>query len=704
MNLHALPRRAWLWIGLMWVLALFLVGGAPLSAAPDSSAGKIDPRLRDLPGQEEYPRASALIVIDDLTYTLNPDYSAVATEHNAVKILTENGAELFSLAPRPYWEGSEKIEFLFARTITPQGQVLEVDLDTLKTIEPISNVPAYAKYKILVAQLPQVEVGSIVEYAIKTTYQPRPDKAWWTVSFIQNDVPLLNSTFKVTLPQEVEAHTFTNVSHLPKPKIEKRNGQKSYYWETDRPYDVLPDAVSMPSDLNYYKYIAVSPFANWEEMGTWAAQVWRQNTDDPQGKLNLLSARLTSVSKPTAAKIADILKYMGQFSVVDKGSEYWRPADLVALTEGKQLTYPDAAYLMGALLRKAGLRVVPYLTTTADLHDLRTLPPVPSYANQFMLQVVDPDSQSWWIDPSLPGGTLKAPGLGFQGSALLRLPTGIETEAQIVTGPSSTPQENAAFFHLDGRLETTGMGQLTADITYNGPRANILRSAMSQMQTLTPAQRQEIIDWIFLKFNRSFCFQTIPYSHYFPNQVPADQPLTFNTSVSFSNSARFQAAEGYFETPLPIIQGQSLQVALNTADRAFPIRFDAPFLDEVSYRLHLPPQSQVIAQPKDRNLTNPAGSYLCKTVVKGDEVWFYSRTEIKKAWYYPNDFAQLRELAQAQMETFKSALRYKLAPAAPASDSPTDAPLELEVETEPGVQSPTEGIIEIELEAPSSTK
>ena len=36
----------------MWVLALFLVGGAPLSAAPDSSAGKIDPRLRDLPGQE----------------------------------------------------------------------------------------------------------------------------------------------------------------------------------------------------------------------------------------------------------------------------------------------------------------------------------------------------------------------------------------------------------------------------------------------------------------------------------------------------------------------------------------------------------------------------------------------------------------------------------------------------------------------------
>ena len=145
-------------------------------------------------------------------------------------------------------------------------------------------------------------------------------------------------------------------------------------------------------------------------------------------------------------------------------------------------------------------------------------------------------------------------------------------------------------------------------------------------------------------------------------------------------------------------------MALNTADRAFPIRFDAPFLDEVSYRLHLPPQSQVIAQPKDRNLTNPAGSYLCKTVVKGDEVWFYSRTEIKKAWYYPNDFAQLRELAQAQMETFKSALRYKLAPAAPASDSPTDAPLELEVETEPGVQSPTEGIIEIELEAPSSTK
>ena len=202
----------------LYVAALVLAT-LPLSVQAANSPSKPDSRFLNSPGLKEYPNACALILEDDLTYQLNEDYSAEATEHNAIKLLNEEGVKLFSLYPRNFDASFESIEFEYARTISPNGQVTEVPAANFKTIDAISGAPIYKDRQIYVAEFPNVEVGSVIEYSVKTKYAPRKDKQWWACSYLQNDLPILHSTYKVSVPSQEKAYTFSNVSYLSSPKI-----------------------------------------------------------------------------------------------------------------------------------------------------------------------------------------------------------------------------------------------------------------------------------------------------------------------------------------------------------------------------------------------------------------------------------------------------------------------------------------------------
>lgn len=655
--------------GFLYVVA-FILATLPLSVQAANSPSQSESRFLNSPGLREYPNACALILEDDLTYQLNEDYSAQATEHNAIKLLNEEGVKLFRLYPRNFDASFETVEFEYARTISPQGHVTEVPAANFKTIAAIAGALAYKDRQIYVAEFPNLEVGSVIEYSVKTKYAPRKDKQWWACSYLQNDLPILHSTYKVSVPAKEKAYTFSNVSYLSSPKVSEAKGVRTYYWETKGPFDAIASNVSMPSSFNYYKYVAASSFADWKALSKWAAEIWDENTSDSDASLSMLCSRITSVGKPTEKRIQDVLSYMSKFSILDKDQNIWRSIDLKETTTSKLLTYQDAAYLTGALLRRAGLRVNVYMAASSDLKTMDQLPPIPTYFSQFMLKVSDPGGPTWWIDPSLPGSPLQAPNLGWQGSAMLELPSPHSSKpGRLVSAPVGSPEDNICSYNMEGRIEANGIGQLNADITYNGPRANILRTAQGQAQALTDAQRKEMVNWIIGKFNSNFCFQTIPYANFFPTKMEEQKPVTIGTSVQFANYARYSRERNRFETPLPIAQGQSLQAGLNGASRLYPIRFDAPFIDETRYHVFLPQDSQVAAQPQDITLSNDVGSYTCKTIVKGSEVWFYSRTQINLAWIYKDKFAQLEELAKAQLSTFKSPLAYKLAPKVPTGNT-----------------------------------
>ena len=664
-------RRAKAVLGGLFSLALCLCvpvfSAIPVEAGEKGGVGQsteqADRRVADAPSAKEYPKASAVLFIDDLTYTLNSDFSSVTTEHSAIKVLKAEGVDVAKVVPRPFIEGQEKVELEYARTITPDGKVFNISPESIKIIDSVEGVPLYKDHKIFLAQLPNVAVGSVVEYSLKTTTAARGDHQWWVCSYLQNDIPITHSTLKVSVPEGTDVHTFTNDSSLRAPKVVRRDGRCVYFWSTDRPYDVLPEAVSMPTaGKNYYKYVGAGSFADWPDFGRWMGKIWDENTADPSGALTMLSARITSVGKPARERIQDVLNYMSRYTLSNR-SVLGLGCDLKAASESKTLSHYDVAYLTGALLKKAGLKVTPYITTSSDLKTIESNPPNPNFVDQYLLKVFDPtEGVDLWIDPTLPGEPLSAPNLGWQGSALIELGTTGTGKGRVIEAPVAAAEDNSCSYRMEGVIDPSGVGELTADVTHTGPRANVLLAVLGQLKEIGDSQRDEVVTWVVSKFSKNFCFQTIPYSRYFPEQANPGQPFTFNTSVKFVDYARFNKDKQRFETPLPIVGGQSLQAGLAVDKRDYPVRFDAPFVDEINYHLYLPEGSKVVSQPIDKELRNEVGAYICKTVIKDSQIWFYNRVEVYEPWIYKEQFGQLGELAQAQLETMKSPLAYTLPP------------------------------------------
>ncbi|MBQ7502186.1 DUF3857 domain-containing protein [bacterium] len=626
--------------------------------AQNSPDGDLLQKYKNAPGIAEYPGAMAIILADDMTYTLNEDFSSETTEYNVIKILNKEGADTFKILPRSYDAAAEQVELISARTVSPEGKITVIDPKSARILSRIDESEANKNKKYFIVDFPNLSAGSLIEYKCRMKTAARDDKTWSTASYLQNDVPIVHSTFKVSVPENVKAHTFTNVPELKEPQLLEDKGKTVYYWQTSSPYDTEPSLPNKPNNQNYYKYVAVSGFADWPELGGWAGSVWAKNTDD-HGDLNILASGLTSVSKTPEERIDDVLKYLNTHFITAQDSDLWHKADPALLSKSEKLSPSDAAYLAGCLLTKAGLNVTPYLVTNSDLRNIENLPPIPQYVEQYLLKVTS-DGKDLWIDPSVPGIALNAPNKGWQGSAALELPTAVrQGGARLVALPCGQARDNLCLYDIAGNVNLNGLGELTADITPFGLRANDLYASVQQLGNLEPSVRQKTVEWIMNKFDSLFAFHFIPYSNYFPSEIEKNKPAAFSTTVKVNGCARLDKKSGCYLTPLTVINNRTLQAGLNTENRTCPIRFDAPFIDEISYRLTLPEESSVIAAPQNCSISNEIGSYICQTVSKGREVWFYNRVEINKPWIYPDEFDKLKELSQAQLSSSKTPLLFK---------------------------------------------
>ncbi|MBQ7529963.1 DUF3857 domain-containing protein [bacterium] len=633
------------------ILCLALPVTANTPSAPKNYA--------NAPGLKEYPNALALILEDDLTYTLNADMSAVSTEHNVVKILNKEGAEFFHVLPRICNTDEEKMELEYARVITPDGKVINVNQDSVKSV-PVMDTDAHDSQRYFIVEFPPLEPDSIIEFSVKNTVFSRSDKRWCGATYLQNDVPILHSTYKATVPVGQEVYTYTNANsdELGEPKITERNGKRTYYWNTKKPYDVLPSGTNRPVSENYYKYIAITNFSGWEDFGNWAGEIWRLNIAD-DGSLNMLSSRLTSFSQPTEEKINNVLNHMNNYIVLNKKTPFYTRPNLAKLSKSSQLTVSESAYLLGALLTKSGLKVEPYLLTLAEATTIDKLPPIPSYVSGYLLKITDVTGKNFWIDPSVPGKYLPYPSPSQQKAIALKLPVKDGETAKIEVTPQNLSIDNICSYRMEGIIDKNGSQELSTDISFTGMRTSPLLSVSKQLDKMTFSQRKELVDWLINQFNGSFTFHAVPYASYFPEIKDTDKTVTINSTVRFANCVRNNRESKYYETPIYIIRNKTLQSVLEK-DREYPVCFDAPFVDEINYHLILPKEAKINSYPESINVSNDVGSFVSKVICRGNEVWFYNRVEIKEARVYPEKFAQLQELAQAQVKIAKEFLIFKL--------------------------------------------
>ncbi|MEJ2051724.1 MAG: DUF3857 domain-containing protein, partial [Calditrichota bacterium] len=129
-----------------------------------------DLNLQDVPGQQEFPDASAIVLLDEgsMKLTDGSDINFSTFEkHRVVKILNSSGRQYANIVI-PYNPSSD-IDYIQARTISPDGKITVLDQDDIYDVTLFPNFIFYSDQRAKRFTMPAVEDGSIIEYRYQLT-------------------------------------------------------------------------------------------------------------------------------------------------------------------------------------------------------------------------------------------------------------------------------------------------------------------------------------------------------------------------------------------------------------------------------------------------------------------------------------------------------------------------------------------------------
>lgn len=652
------------WIPVFLILAL----GASLPAlgAPPRSLVRKEMRFSDSPGAKEFPGAQALYLVDDIGFEVEPDGHTIYTEHDAIKVLTAEGATSLSVLARTYRAGAESLQLEQARTISPEGDVLDVAASSIQDLPLDPESPLYSQQRLLRVEFPEVRPGSVVEFRLKTRRAPRPDGRWWAASFVQNLEPILHSTFTVRLPQDTEIRWNAPGVTPGRPRESSRDGQRILRWEV-RDVPALAPEPAMPATERWLNRIEVTNLASWPELGDWFGRRWRSAVEDTQG-LDIVAAGIVPTTRPAEERIRAVLDWAaGLHKVQASLADSWNPGPASQALRAPALSPTDMAVLLSATLNRLGLPSEPVMVSTLQEGRLEQELPQPEKVDRILLRLRSPRGGWWWIDPASPGELLNAPPGGAQGvAAILVRPEG----SRVFTTPVSSPDRNLRDVQMEVRVEQDGRAELIMSMTAEGTTAALWRSLERELVGTPNTERERLLDRLFHSLAQGFAVSGRLYSHYFPEKLEPGVPFRISTTLVFPELATPRDDGRTRALPLPLYGGDRLASLADSETRRFPAHFDFPFRDDVRIHVALPEGSRILELPPNLSIQTSLGSFFCTTRQKENHVWMYSRLVLNRTWVMPKDFEELRRLAQAQATLLTTPLVYEPPTSTTAQEAP----------------------------------
>jgi len=205
--------------------------------------------LRQLPPDDKYPDATALVILDQDIIEVFPQGDYERRCRAVIKVLKEAGKGYGDVS-LGFNSRLQRVRILHARTITPDGRVIPLRKNAIKVTTPYSDYPEYSDYKELAFSLPGVEVGSVIDYEFCVEAEPYIKGHFSRRAFFQWSKPVLFSRYEITLPKYKELKYLA--LHPPKgidpsPLISHRGDKKVYLWEfRDLPGVPMDEYVTPP--------------------------------------------------------------------------------------------------------------------------------------------------------------------------------------------------------------------------------------------------------------------------------------------------------------------------------------------------------------------------------------------------------------------------------------------------------------------------
>ena len=400
----------------------------PYDFISDADERAIAVAMENAPSDKVYPDDGAVVLWESVDVDIDEKSRYVYSMRRVVKIFNEDGFDLAEVSI-PYMRGKDDVTIHHARTVTAEGQVIDLDMDEVITdVPPPSAVDAglYVDARLMYFRLPEVADGCIIDYAYSTNNLGHVMRGeFWRKVYFQGSQPVRYYRFSVHIPKKKTLNY--QISGVPAvqegfgaaasfadivPQVTENNYIRTYTFEV-RDVPPLKEEYLMPAPQDLAYSISISSLDSWDDLVAWYATLIReQDTITPEITEKTESLVRGAWSRKEKIKrlyeyVATNIQYLGYELGIWAIKPY--PADFV-LKVGKG-DCKDKTTLLATMLSSVGIESYPVLISAGDTRGVNAHLPdggteveaVPSlaYFNHMILAVAgDEPGEFIWLDPT----------------------------------------------------------------------------------------------------------------------------------------------------------------------------------------------------------------------------------------------------------------------------------------------------------------
>jgi hypothetical protein len=342
----------------LFVSALFSLVGAPACVAKNSFPDWVRTAAQQkLPAYP--PETNAVVLLDETTYTVAPDGTAIERKRSALKILRPQGRDKGIVSV--WFNKDSQILSLRVWSIGPDGREYAVpDKEIVEFGDPQGG-ELYNDVRYKAAKPPGRDPGGIIAYEYEKHLQPYASETTW---HFQGEAPRVAQSLTLELPA---GFTYTTVwaHHAPSKEADLEN--RRWRWEMKDTagvdFDDVPHAPAERSTtgrmtIRYAPAGSSMPAQDsWRSVGEWYEKLSHDRlapTPELTAKAQELAAGKADFFDKTEA-IAEFVQKQIRYFVIEMGVGGYQPHFAGDIFRNRYGDCKDKATLLSSMLSTVGV-------------------------------------------------------------------------------------------------------------------------------------------------------------------------------------------------------------------------------------------------------------------------------------------------------------------------------------------------------------
>ena len=600
----------------------------------------IDTIIAQAPGAEAYPDADAILLLNQFSHDVLPTGKSRYTSHQVVKILTDRGRRQYDDIAIPYNPMAQYITVNIARTILPDGAVIEPLDEAYNDVTPPGllsyNLYSDAMWKVI--SMPALEPGVIVEYQVTLEDSGANTVGnetwfWGDFSFQSTDVTL-QSIYALRVPFDTKFR-WKAVNCQLNPHERHEEEISTYIW-TYGETPGLAEEAGMPATKDIVPRLSYSSVKSWDAVYEWYKELaMEQYTADEaiEETVRAITANVEAPSNKIRALyhfVTSQIRYVG----IELGQGAYQPSPAFQVFQMRYGDCKDKTTLLISMLKLIGIKAFPVLLNPSPYERVDVEIPSLGQFSHVITAVPRNDGKYIWLDTTsevCSYGNLPASDQGRKGFIIA------EERGEFVDIPTFPPESNRLIVDMEITLNVSGglIGKL-----------HVITSGQYSLETRSqykPVHPGEWSDTFAAELSTQFPGVKI-------NRVNVsdlnDLTVPVQVEIDFAVEKYVKRINGSLLFPLPSDEFTDYAQYFAASERKYPLEFSYPFHMEKTMRIALP-EGWKAALPDDLQAAHNFASMDRQYRLEGSEIRYKLHFTLKNPVISPEDYPSAKRFFES---------------------------------------------------------